>query len=186
MVSNYRVPPTFEEGEPYKSWKNEVNIWTRVTDLEEKKQALAVALALSGRARDMAMEIPVDNLNKDTGIATLLAKLDNLFLKEEKDRLYKAYSDFDHIIKEVYMSMADYIIDFEQHYSRMRKYNMELPNAVLAFKLLDTACLDVMDRQLALTACADLYKSAGQVWTTIKMCSVPKHVSLGQRLSAQK
>lgn len=38
----------------------------------------------------------------------------------------------------------------------MRKYKMELPDAVLAFKLLDTACLDVKDRQLALTACADL------------------------------
>lgn len=38
----------------------------------------------------------------------------------------------------------------------MRKYKIELPHAVLAFKLLDTACLDVKDRQLALTACADL------------------------------
>lgn len=94
MVSNYRVPPTFEEGKSYESWKNEVNIWTRVTGLEKKKQALAVALALSGRARDTAMEIPVDDLNKDTGMATLLGKLDALFLKEEKDRIYEAYSDF--------------------------------------------------------------------------------------------
>lgn len=52
--------------------------------------------------------------------------------------------------------MTDYIIDFEQQYSRMRKYKMELPDAVLAFKLLDTACLEVKDRQLALTACTDL------------------------------
>lgn len=156
MVSNYRVPPTFEEGKSYESWKNEVNIWTRVTDLEKKKQALAVALALSGRARDTAMEIPVDDLNKDTGMATLLGKLDALFLKEEKDRIYEAYSDFDRTTKEVNMSMADYIIDFEQRYSRMKKYNMELPDAVLAFKLLDTACLDVTDRRLALTACTDL------------------------------
>uniref|UniRef100_M4AZE1 Integrase catalytic domain-containing protein n=1 Tax=Xiphophorus maculatus TaxID=8083 RepID=M4AZE1_XIPMA len=156
MVSNYRVPPTFEERKPYESWKNEVNIWTRVTDLEKKKQALAVALALSGRARDTAMEIPVDDLNKDTGMTTLFAKLDDLFLKEEKDRIYEAYSDFDRVIKEANMSMADYIIDFEQRYSRMKKYNMELPDAVLAFKLLDTACLDITDRQLALTACSDV------------------------------
>lgn len=38
----------------------------------------------------------------------------------------------------------------------MQKYKMELPDAVLAFKLLDTACLERKDRQLALTACADL------------------------------
>lgn len=156
MVSNYKVPPTFEEGKSYESWKNEVNIWTRVTDLDKKKQALAVALALSGRARDTAMETPVDDLNKDTGMGTLLARLDDLFLKEEKDRIYEAYSDFDRINKEANMSMADYIIDFEQRYSRMKKYKMELPDAVLAFKLLDTACLDTTDRQLALTACTDL------------------------------
>lgn len=156
MVTNYRVPPPFEEGKPYESWKNEVSVWTRVTDLEKKKQALAVALALSGRARETAMEIAVDDLNKDTGMDTLLAKLDNLFLKEEKDRTYDAYSDFDRILRDGNVSMADYIIDFEQRYSRMRKYKMELPDAVLAFKLLDTACLDVTDRQLALTACADL------------------------------
>lgn len=156
MVSNYRVPPTFDEGKPYESWKNEVAIWTRVTDLEKKKQALAVALALSGRARETAMEIPVDDLNKDTGMDTLLTKLDDLFLKEEKDQVYEAYSSFDRIVRDSSVSMTDYIIDFEQRYSRMRKYKMELPDAVLAFKLLDTACLEVKDRQLALTACTDL------------------------------
>ncbi len=156
MASNYRVPPTFDEGKPYESWKNEVGIWTRVTELEKSKQALAVALALSGRARETAMEIPVDDLNADTGMTTLLAKLDDLFLREEKDRTYEAYTSFDRIVRDSNVSMTDYIIDFEQRYSRMRKYKMELPDAVLAFKLLDTACLDVKDRQLALTACADL------------------------------
>ena len=33
---------------------------------------------------------------------------------------------------------------------------MELPDAVLAFKLLDTACVEVKDRELALTTCTDL------------------------------
>lgn len=49
---------------------------------KKSKQALVVALALSGRARETAMEIPVDDLNTDTGMTTLLAKLDDLFLKE--------------------------------------------------------------------------------------------------------
>ena len=52
--------------------------------------------------------------------------------------------------------MSDYITEFEQWYSRMCKYKMELPDVVLAFKLQDTACLDMKDRQLALTACTDL------------------------------
>ncbi len=64
------------------SWKNEVGIWTRVMELEKSKQVLTVALALSRRAGESLMEIPVDDLDKDTGINTLLVKLNNLFLKE--------------------------------------------------------------------------------------------------------
>uniref|UniRef100_A0AAV2KYC4 Integrase catalytic domain-containing protein n=1 Tax=Knipowitschia caucasica TaxID=637954 RepID=A0AAV2KYC4_KNICA len=152
MVSNYRVPPKFDEARPYECWKNEVSIWRLVTELDKTKQALAVALGLEGRARETALEISVVDLNKDDGMETLLAKLDAVFLIEEKDRAYEAYSHFDSITKGSALSMADYIIDFEQRYNRMKKYNMTLPDAVLAFKLLDTACLEEKSRQLALTA----------------------------------
>lgn len=37
---------------------------------------------------------------------------------------------------------------------------MTLPDAVLAFKLLDMACLDEKNRQLALTACTNLTSSS--------------------------
>lgn len=156
MAASYKVPPKFDETRPYECWKNEVNIWTRVTELDKKKQALAVALGLEGRARETAMEISAEDLDSDTGMTTLMAKLDDVFLKEEKDRAYEAYSYFDGITKDSSVSMADYIIDFEQRYNRMKRYNMTLPDAVLAFKLLDTACLDDKNRQLALTACTEL------------------------------
>lgn len=64
----------------------------RVTELDKKKQALAVVLGLEGRARETAMEIPAEQLDRDDGMATLLTKLDGVFLKEEKDRAYEAYS----------------------------------------------------------------------------------------------
>ena len=156
MAVNYKIPPKFDEARSYESWKNEVNIWKRVTELAKKKQALAVALGLEGRAREIAMEIPADDLDKDNGMDTLLAKLDGVFQLEEKDRAYEAYSQFDRMKKDDSVSMADYIIDFEQRYNRIKKYDMTLPDAVLAFKLLDTACLDEKNRQLALTACPDL------------------------------
>lgn len=73
---------------------------------------------------------------------TLLTKLDIMFLKEEKDRSCEAYSNFDWITRDCRVSMVDYIIDFEQRYSQMRNYKTELPHALLAFKLLDTVCLD--------------------------------------------
>ncbi|XP_034552315.1 uncharacterized protein LOC117821880 isoform X2 [Notolabrus celidotus] len=155
-AGNYKVPPPFDEKKSYESWKNEVEIWRLVTDLEKKKQALAVALSLTGRARDCVLEIAAGDLNKDDGMTKLLTKLDSVFLKEEKDRQYEAYTDFDRITREKGAPMADYIVEFERRYNRLSKFNMQLPDAVLAFKLLDTAGLSVKDKQLALTACADL------------------------------
>lgn len=38
------------------------------------------------------------------------------------------------------------------NFNRIRKFKMELPDALLAFKLLDTAGLNVKDKQLVLTA----------------------------------
>lgn len=49
----------------------------RVTDLDKKKQALSVALRLEG----MAMEIPAEDLDSDNGMATLMARLEGVFLK---------------------------------------------------------------------------------------------------------
>ena len=69
--------------------------------------------------------------------------------------------------------MEDYIIDFEQRYTRMKKYSMTLPDTVLAFKLLDTAWLDDRSRQLAWTASTEL--------TFSSMKSALKRVFGGER-----
>ncbi|XP_062409954.1 uncharacterized protein LOC134100639 [Sardina pilchardus] len=119
---NYKVPPLFDEKKSYESWKNEVEIWKLVTELDKNKQALAVALSLSGRARNAALEIAAADLNKDNGLTTLLHKLDTVFLKEEKDRQYDAYTEFDNIKRETNVSMLDYIIEFERIYNKMSHY----------------------------------------------------------------
>ncbi|KAK9537927.1 hypothetical protein VZT92_005501 [Zoarces viviparus] len=119
-AGNYKVPPPFDEKKSYESWKNEVEIWRLVTDLEKKKQALAVALSLTGRAGDSALEIAAVDLNDDEGMNVLLTKLDAVFLKEETDRQYEAYTEFDRITRENGVSMVDYIVEFERRYNRIR------------------------------------------------------------------
>lgn len=155
MATGYRNPPKFDE-ETYDSWKNELAIWVLVTDLDKKKQALAVTLSLSGKAREAALAIDASELNKDDGIKTLLAELDKVFQKERVDSAYEAYKTFDAYRKADSTSMSEYIIEFDQRYQKTRKYDMALPDAVLAFKLLDSANLTTQERQLALTACQEL------------------------------
>lgn len=123
---------------------------------KKKKQALAITLSLLGRARESALEIAAHDLNTDTGMDVLLTKLDSVFLKEERDRQYEVYTEFDRINRPSDMSMVDYIIAFERRYNKIHKFKMELPDAVLAFKLLDTVGLNTKEKQLALTACSTI------------------------------
>lgn len=156
MAQNYKIPPKLGENISYETWKNEIEMWRLVTDLKESKQALAIALSLTGKARDTALEIKADDLNQDEGVTTLLKKLDLVFQKDTIDSAYEAYTKFEQFRQSENMSMGDYVAQFELLHTKTSKHDMSLPDAVLAFKLLDKTLLSERDRQLALTACSDI------------------------------
>jgi len=91
MAASYKNPPNFEDGTDYDKWKNEVEIWRLVTELPKKKQALAVTLTLTGKARETATQVNAEDLHKDDGMDTLIEALDSAFLKEAKDRAYEEF-----------------------------------------------------------------------------------------------
>ena len=153
---NYKNPPSLDESTTYSQWKNEVKMWVMVTDLDKKKQALALALSLKGKQREVALEIDPSKLNVDAGVTFLISELDKLFEKDKVDETYSAYTDFDKYQRESNKNMSEYIINFEQKYNKCKKYEITLPDTVLAFKLLDNAGLSQNNRQLALTACSYL------------------------------
>ena len=55
--TNYKNPPILSDEKGYHVWRNEIPMWQLVTDLDQKKEAFAVTLCLSGRAREAALEI---------------------------------------------------------------------------------------------------------------------------------
>lgn len=152
-AGGYKNPPILQEEGCYETWKNEVNMWMLVTDLVKKKQALAVTLSLKGQARAKALEIKAEDLNADSGMETLLKALDTIFESDKVDIAYNAYSQFDGY-KRNEEGISEYIIEFERRHNICKKHDMELPDAVLAFKLLDGAGIERKERQLVLTAVA--------------------------------
>lgn len=140
----------------YETWKNEIEVWKLVTDLKSDKQALAVSLNLTGNAREVAMEVAAADLAKEDGMKTLIENLDKVFLRDDKDKAYEAYKNFDTFSKSENMSMSEYIVEFDKRYNQSKKYEMTLPQAVLAFRLLDKANLTLSEKQLALTASSDI------------------------------
>ena len=76
--------------------------------------------------------------------------------------------------------MDDFILEFERHYNRGKQKEMELPQAVLAFTLLDAAQEEQTDRQLVLTE-EDYYEkttSLDQMKSSLRNFLVNKDVTV--------
>ena len=43
-ITNYKNPPILPDEKGYDVWRNEISMWQLVTDLDQKKQALAITL----------------------------------------------------------------------------------------------------------------------------------------------
>ena len=130
-----------------------------VTEVDVKKQAPVVSLSLQGNARTVAKDIEIEQLNADVGMTKLLAELDKVYLKDDKDRAYEAYKNFD-TYKNTTETMTEYIMEFDSRYNKAKKHEMSLPEVVLSFKLLENANHTPEQKQLAITAASDLTKKS--------------------------
>ena len=66
-------PPKFDEAN-YENWKRDIDIWCELCELPKTKQALAIHLSLSGRARIASSEVNITELKLDTGVKTVIEK----------------------------------------------------------------------------------------------------------------
>ena len=154
-----RAPPKFTDGMLYKTWRNKIEMWELVTNVPLNKHGIIVLLdSLEGNAKaeKTVVDLSASQLNNDSGLNVLFAKLDYVYKEEAVDEAYNVYSKYINFSKSDEMNMTDYILEFEHLYNKMIEHEMKLPNTVLTFKLLDGAKISDDERKLVLTFCSDL------------------------------
>ena len=158
--NNIKTPPALREDIPYESWKKEINIWQRFTTLEKRKQALAIFLSLEGKAREVVLEIDIDNLDKDDGVERILTQLDKLYLKDKLQLAYQAYDNFEKFKRPTEMPISEFVVEFERLYNKAKAYEMILPDGILAYKFLNNANItDSHEKLIRATMTALSYNS---------------------------
>ena len=75
-MSGFKNPQALGSASSYDVWKTETSMWQTLTDLQPSKRELAVALALTGSAREDAMSNDEIRYNRDDGVKILLEDLD--------------------------------------------------------------------------------------------------------------
>lgn len=149
MASNYKAPPRMDEECTYERWKKEIALWEVFTELKEEKRAPAICLSLTGKAREAALELPVEKLTEKTGVQELILKLDSLFLKDSEQRMYAAYDNFEKFKRTTDMNINDFIIEFEKRNAKLKEHKIILPDPVLAYRLLNSSEIGSDKEQLA-------------------------------------
>lgn len=153
---NTKCPPLFGSETSYECWKKDIVIWRELTDLPKKKQALAIHLTLTGKARQASGEVGVADLNKDDGVDILLTKLDGLFLLDKGRRQFNVFRDLYNLRRPSVTSVSDFVNEFERVYYRFTQEGMVLPDAVMAFMLLTSCDLEDQQFQMVMSAIPDV------------------------------
>ena len=122
-----------------------------MTDLEKEKQDPAIYLPLNERIRKRCSTTKVKNINSEDGVDTLIKKLKSLFSKDTNQVAYLADDKFESFKRPVDMNIVDFINEFERLYNNIKKYEMELPSGVLAYRLLKSVDIAEDKQQLAAT-----------------------------------
>ena len=166
MTSVIKNPPVLRELEQYEQWKEDVLMWTELTDISKKKQAIAIHLTLTGQAKEVANQVSTEDKKKENGVEILLEKLDEAFMKEPERRKFMAYQSFEECVRKDDMSICEFMREFDMKYYKMKEKGMELPDEVLAFRLVKNCALSDIQREQVMAASKPL--SFKEVRSTLK------------------
>ena len=120
-----------------------------MTDLGKKKQAPAIYLSLEGQVRRCCADIKVETLHSDSGVYELIKKLKTLYDKDAEQAAFIAYEEFETFQKPPSTSILDDINEFERRNNKIKSKKIELPDAVLAYRLLKSANISEQKQTLA-------------------------------------
>lgn len=155
-MTSCKWPPKLDKELNYENWRKDVEIWCKLTDIPKTKQALAIHLSLDGRARLVTSEIEVSDLEKESGVVTVLEKLDALFLVDKGRRQFAAFQDLYNLRRPSEGNVREFISEFEHTYFKFTKQGMTLPDPVMAFMLLASCNLSDKEQQLVMSAISEV------------------------------
>ena len=145
-------PPKLEKDTVYSVWKRDVKIWQLGTSVATTKQAARVVLKMSGKVRDFANRISLDELGSARGLDDLLKQLDNYYRKDVTQELFLSIENLENYRRDVENeTIAEYIEEFGRRNDRVKELigNKDAyDDGVLAYRLLKQSSLSESDRKL--------------------------------------
>ena len=167
-MASYKAPPELNDDKSFTDWKKEVEFWQIATDVKPEKQGAMIFLSLRGKSREAVRELSKDEISTATGVDEVIKKLDTLWKEDANLEAFNAYERFEKFKRPSNMSVNEYIVAFERLNNKLIATKTELPEGVLAYRLLKSAGLTEEQEQLS--------KATVQEFTYKAMCSKLKSI----------
>ena len=106
----------------------------RLNFSRKEKQASAIVLSLEGKAQTAALQVPSTELVKDTGVETLIAHLDKIFLKDKLSLKFDAIEAFETYKRPELSSVKEFVEEFERKYQKVETYGIKYPEDITQSK----------------------------------------------------
>ena len=145
-------PPDFSP-QNFELYKQELRAWSEVTEISRSKQAIVIALSIKDTdTREMVLsQLSLEDLKQENGLEILIKFLDSFFGKGEISDALEKYEDFENFQRADNQSIRDFIACFDMKYRKLEKLNINLPQEILAFKMLGKANISREMRLIVLT-----------------------------------
>ena len=140
----------------------EIKLWSLCCKLKTEEQGPALALSLSGNAREAATSIDINILNSANGLQAIINKLDGLYLKDANQRIYVALKSFETYKRKEGGSIDEFLNEFDIKYNKLKAHNITLSDAVLGYRLIEGANLSKSRNELVRIS------AGGMSYTNIK------------------
>lgn len=150
-------PPVMTSNMSYAEWKGELELWSTITEVPKNKQGGMLFFNLTGDARDtIRAKLTNEVIASEKGFAEIIQTLDQLYLKDANQAGFTAYEEFIQYRRPQGTPIKEYIIQFNLKYSKIKSFNMSLPEGVLAYNLLICANLTDDQQQLCRATVSDM------------------------------
>ena len=156
--NKFLTPPVWKiETTSYEDWKFDVDLWTKFTKTDKKKQGFAVysvlptAKGVNEKVR-LAMQNEELKIDDENSVDQLFTVLDKWFKKDDLSVVCETWCAYKSLMKKESDSMDQFLNEYEKRVKELKKQGITLPEVVLAMQLIDGAGLDKKDKQIVLTA----------------------------------
>ena len=149
-------PPSFvSDTKTYEEYREDLQMWSRITSVVKKLQAEVVVYSLDGHPSQIKDKI-VTKIGKnlvgaDDGIEKLIAFFDSIYKKDGMAEIWDRYQAFSNFCRKPTEDLLDFLPNWEMLYQKLKTSGCEYTDTILGLKLLQDSKLNDIDTKLVLT-----------------------------------